>query len=142
MCRRSAPRGIGQEKVSGILVGNKSMKKEKRKSPVLAAVGSMTDIFPYPPFQDLGDADIEWLTFPTLTAVWCGGGAPWLVWLEASRQNPRFPPHGSPAPAQSPGHHRCLVSQQQSQVGVKAGGAAVAVLCAGDQRHGGSVRKR
>ena len=54
-------------------------KKEGGKIPVLSAVGSTANIFPLHPFRDLGDANIEGFPFPMLPAVWCGGGAPWLV---------------------------------------------------------------
>ena len=79
VCRRSAPWGIGQEKVIVILVGSKMTKREGRIIPVLAVVGYTADIFLYPTLRYLEDIDLKGLLFPELPAVWCGGGAPWLV---------------------------------------------------------------
>ena len=79
VCRQSMPWGIVRETVSGIFVGNKRKKEEGRKRTLLDDVVSTVDLFPYPPFCDMGDADLEGLLFPTLPAVGCGGGAPWIV---------------------------------------------------------------
>ena len=45
VCRRLVPWRIGQEEIIGILVGNKSTKKEG-KIPVLAPVKSTAVLFP------------------------------------------------------------------------------------------------
>ena len=67
--RRLAPWGIVREKVSGILVGNKRMKKEGQKRPVLASVGSTADNFPYPSFRSMEDSNLEEVPFPKFQAV-------------------------------------------------------------------------
>ena len=61
--RRLAPWRIVQEKVRDTLVGKKDEKVGK-EIPEVADVGSTTDIFLYPPFWDLGVANL--LGFPFL----------------------------------------------------------------------------